>query len=78
MDVPMQLSDGNVAVIGMAGLRSEVNTRDPSGQVMLRDAKPKFYERGYWWLLPILLAVFFIALLVYASRMRRRKSTGEL
>jgi hypothetical protein len=76
MDKPMQLSDGNVAIIGAQGLRSEVNTVDPTGQGRLREARPSFFERTYWWLLPILVVAFFIALLVYASRVRRRKSAN--
>jgi hypothetical protein len=76
MDKPMQLSDGNVAIIGAQGLRSEVNTVDPTGQGRLREARPSFFERTYWWLLPILVIAFFIALLVYASRVRRRKSAN--
>lgn len=76
MDKPMQLSDGNVAIIGASGLRSEVNTVDPSGQGRLREARPSFFERTYWWLLPALVIAFFIALLVYASRVRRRKSAN--
>lgn len=76
MDKPMQLSDGNVAVIGMNGLRSEINTQDPSGQGAMRAAKPTMFDRGYWWLLPVIVVAFFIALLVYASRARRRKNAG--
>ena len=76
MDKPMQLSDGNVAIIGTSGLRTEVNTMDPTGQGRLREARPSFFERTYWWLLPVLVVAFFIALLVYASRVRRRKSAN--
>jgi hypothetical protein len=74
MDNPMQLSDGNVAILGATGVRGEFNTVDPTGQGRLREARPSFFERTYWWLLPFLVVVFFIALLVYASRVRRRKS----
>ncbi len=76
MDKPIALSDGNVALLGANGLRSEVNTVDPTGQGRLREARPSFFERTYWWLLPVLVVVFFIALLVYASRVRRRKSAN--
>ncbi len=76
MDKPMSLSDGNVALIGANGLRSEVNTVDPTGQGRLREARPSFFERTYWWLLPIVVVAFFIALLVYASRVRRRKNAN--
>lgn len=77
MDKPMQLSDGNVAIIGASGLRSEVNTVDPTGQGRLREAKPSLFERSYWWLLPVVVLAFFIALLVYASRVRRRRNGSD-
>lgn len=76
MDKPFQLSDGNVAIMGNNGLRTEVNTHDPSGQGALREARPSMFERSYWWLVPILVVAFFVALLVYASRARRRKNLG--
>jgi hypothetical protein len=76
MDKPMQLSDGNVAIMGNNGLRTEVNTHDPSGQAAMREARPSIFERSYWWLVPILVVAFFLALLVYASRARRRRKAG--
>jgi hypothetical protein len=76
MDKPMQLSEGNVAVIGAGGLRAEVNTADPSGQGRLRQVGTSVFERSYWWLVPVLIVAFFIALLVYASRVRRRKNAN--
>jgi cytochrome c-type biogenesis protein CcmH/NrfF len=33
-------------------------------------------SNGYWWLLPVLGVVFMVALLVFASR-RRRRATDE-
>ncbi|MBI2771494.1 MAG: hypothetical protein HYX47_17855 [Burkholderiales bacterium] len=74
MDKAIQLSDGNVALLGDTGLRSEVNTFDPSGQGRLREAQPSFYERTYWWLIPAVIVALFIALLVFASRVRRSKN----
>jgi len=74
MDKPIQLSDGNVAIMGNTGLRTEVNTHDPSGQGMMKEARPGLFERGYWWLLPIVIVVLFVGLLVFASRMRRRNN----
>ena len=76
MDKPMQLSEGNVAIMGNNGLRTEVNTHDPSGQLAMREARPSMFERSYWWLVPIVVVAFFIALLVYASRVRRRRKAG--
>ena len=74
MDKPIQLSDGNVAIMGNNGLRTEVNTHDPSGQGIMKEAQPGLFERGYWWLLPLVILALFVGLLVFASRMRRRKA----
>lgn len=74
MEKPIMLSGGNLAIMGNNGLRTEVNTRDPSGQGAMKEAQPGLFERGYWWLLPIVLVALFIGLLVFASRMRRRKA----
>lgn len=74
MEKPIQLSSGNLAIMGNNGLRTEVNTRDPSGQGIMKEAAPGLFERGYWWLLPIVLLALFVGLLVFASRMRRRKA----
>jgi hypothetical protein len=78
MEKPIMLSSGNLAIMGNNGLRTEVNTRDPSGQGIMKEAAPGLFERGYWWLLPIILVALFVALLVFASRMRRRRAaTGD-
>lgn len=74
MEKPIQLSGGNLAIMGNNGLRTEVNTHDPSGQGAMREAQPGLFERGYWWLLPLVILALFIGLLVFASRMRRRKA----
>ncbi|HEX9720233.1 MAG TPA: cellulose synthase [Ramlibacter sp.] len=76
MDIPMRLSGGNIAVIGMDGLRAEVNTVDPSGQGMAREARPSLTDRGFWWLLPLLVVAFVAALLAYAYRVHRRQANG--
>lgn len=73
MDKPLQLSSGNVAIMGNTGLRGEVNTLDPAGDGPVREGQLAFYERGYWWLAPIVLVALFVAMLVFASRARRRK-----
>lgn len=73
LDKPMQLSGGNVAVIGPAGLRAEVNTIDPSGQGMARETRPALADRNYWWMLPVMLIAFVGVLLAYAYRAQRRK-----
>jgi hypothetical protein len=74
IDTAMQLSSGNVAVIGMSGLRAELNTVDPSGQGMAREARPSLTERSFWWLLPVLLLAFAGALLAYARRVHSRRN----
>ncbi len=74
MEKPIMLGSGNLAIMGNNGLRTEVNTHDPSGQGPMKEAQPGLFERGYWWLLPIVILALFIGLLVFASRMRRRKS----
>lgn len=74
MEKPVQLSGGNLAIMGNNGLRTEVNTRDPSGQGVMKEAQPGLFERGYWWLMPLILVALFVGLLVFASRMRRRKA----
>ena len=74
MEKPIQLSGGNLAIMGNNGLRTEVNTRDPSGQGVMKETAPGLFDRGYWWLMPIVLVALFVALLVFASRMRRRNA----
>lgn len=74
MEKPILLGQGDVAVIGTAGLLGEINTSDPDARgVVGRDNKSWILSRGYWWLVPILLVVFMVALLVFASRIRRRR-----
>ena len=73
MGAAMQLSQGNVAVIGTDGLRAEINTVDPSGQALVRDGRgPATERRGYAWLLPLLLLIVVAALLPWANRRYRR------
>ena len=71
LDRPLQLSGGNVAVIGMSGLRAELNTFDPSGQGMGREPPPAAI--AWWWLLPLAVLVFVAAALAYLWRLRRSK-----
>ena len=55
---------------------SEINSADPGGRsAMVEEGSPWLRSRSYWWMLPILAIVFMIALLVFASRMRRRKAS---
>jgi hypothetical protein len=77
MDKPIALSGGNLAIMGNNGLRTEVNTNDPSGQGIMKEARPGLFERGYWWTMPLVLVALFVVLLVVASRMRRRKAMSD-
>lgn len=78
MDQAILLAGGDIAVIGATGLLTEMNTADPGGRkVVGADAGPWLLARGYWWMLPVLAVVFMVALLVFASRVRRRKSAEQ-
>lgn len=78
MNKAILLGNGDIAVIGAGGLLTEMNTADPGGRkVVGANAGPWLLARGYWWMLPVLGVVFMIALLVFASRMRRRKSAEQ-
>lgn len=72
IDKPMQLSAGNVAVIGMGGLRAEINTIDPSGEGMTRESRPSLTDHSAWWLLPLAVLAFIGALAAYAWRTHMR------
>jgi hypothetical protein len=72
IDKPMQLSAGNVAVIGMGGLRAEINTIDPSGEGMTRESRPSLTDHSAWWLLPLAVLAFIGALAAYAWRTHLR------
>ena len=76
MGVPMQLSAGNVAVIGMNGLRAEINTTDPSGQDMAREVRPVPQGRGHLWLAALLMIAAGAALLAWAFRLYKRRAAG--
>ena len=77
MDKAILLGQGDVAVIGSGGLLAEINTADPSGRGVVGGAdKGWLLSRSYWWLLPVLLVVFMVALLVFASRARRRRASA--
>ena len=79
MDKPILLAQGDVAVIGANGLLGEINTADPSGRAVVQgEVRPWLLTVGYWWMLPVLAVVFMVALLVFASRMRRRAAGKKL
>jgi hypothetical protein len=75
LDRPLRLSGGNVAVIGMNGLRAELNTFDPSGQGMGREQRPA--ATGWWWLLAVAVTALVAAAVAYGWRLRRRKGAAD-
>jgi hypothetical protein len=77
MGAAMQLSHGNVAVIGVSGLRAEINTKDPSGQSLVQDGRPALAERSYWWALAFALLAALAAMLAWAYRRHRRNAAGN-
>ncbi|MEO8385583.1 MAG: hypothetical protein ABI583_10095 [Betaproteobacteria bacterium] len=78
MEKPLLLSHGDVALIGSNGLISEVSSADPDGSDVIRsEDSPWLLAKGYWWMLPIVAIVFMVALLVFASRMRRRRAADK-
>jgi hypothetical protein len=75
MDKAILLTQGDIAILGANGVLREINTADPSGSNAIGEERtPWLLSRGYWWMVPIVFIVFMIALLVLASRVRRRKS----
>ncbi|MDP3761926.1 MAG: cellulose synthase [Ramlibacter sp.] len=62
-DRAMQLAAGNVAVIGMGGLRAELNTIDPSGEGMVREARPSLTDAPASWFMPVLMVLALIGAL---------------
>jgi hypothetical protein len=75
---PMQLSQGNLAVIGANGLRAEINTVDPSGQALVRDGRLSMAERGgYWWLLSLLVIGAIAGVSPWGYREYQRRRAGR-
>jgi len=74
LDRPLRLSGGNVAVIGMNGLRAELNTFDPAVPGMGREPRPA--ASGWWWLLPLGVLALIAVALAYGWR-RRKGGSGS-
>jgi hypothetical protein len=72
MERSMRLSNGNIAVIGMNGLRAEINTFDPSGQGMARRMSPSLVDRTYLWLALLFLVAVLAGLVLYGLRVQKR------
>ena len=78
MDKAILLAQGDVAVIGSTGLLGEVNTADPIGRKVVGEIEQLWLAlKSYRWLPPVLGIVFLIALVVFASRMRRRRAGDQ-
>jgi hypothetical protein len=73
----MQLSAGNVAVIGASGLRAEINTLDPSGQGLGRTPHPSFASRAQWWVASLAALVVIAVLAAQGWRILRRRRAGR-
>lgn len=74
LDQSFQLARGNFAAIGSQGLLTELDTDNASGRDLIEDDQSFSFRKSMWLGLPALGLVFFIALMVYASRVRRRKA----
>ncbi|MCA1325871.1 cellulose biosynthesis cyclic di-GMP-binding regulatory protein BcsB [Herbaspirillum sp. alder98] len=74
---PFQLSSGNVAAIGNAGLLSEINTSDTSGRDYVQDAPSITIPDILWWVVPLSIIALFVLMLVLASRARRRRAAEQ-
>jgi hypothetical protein len=78
MDKAILLTQGDIAILGANGVLREINSADPSGSNAVGEERtPWLLSRGYWWMVPIVVIVFMIALLVFASRVRRRKAAEK-
>lgn len=73
LNKPFQLSSGNIAAVGAGGLLTEIDTDDSSGRDSVQDAPPLAFAEMLWWAVPLFIIALFIALLVLASRARRRR-----
>lgn len=77
LEKPFKLSRGNFAVIGSAGLLKELDTENASGRDLIQDDNEFSLRKAIWWGIPILAIALFIVLMVYASRMRRRRAVAK-
>lgn len=76
VDKAFQLNRGNVAVVGAGGLLTEIDTEDAGGQSLIAETEELLTSRGFWSIVAVLVVAAFIALLVAASRARRRANSG--
>jgi hypothetical protein len=78
-DRPLALSQGNIAVIGMNGLRAEINTWDPTGQAATGEARPASAKRTRAWTvwMPWLVPIAALAgMATFGWRLYRRTGKG--
>jgi hypothetical protein len=79
LDQPLQLGRGNFAAVGARGVLMEIDTDDASGRALIDDAnrEESWLRAALWWILPALGVALFIALMVAASRARRRRDAAK-
>ena len=73
-DRAIKLTAADIAVIGPEGLLVEFASQDPSGRRLIAEAAEPIWRRNLWWVAPIIGGAVFIAVLILASRYRRRKN----
>jgi hypothetical protein len=69
----LQLSQGNIAVLGANGLRAEINTWDPTGQALIGDARSAAPAVRRPWLLWTVVVAFLAAVAAYGVWFWRRR-----
>jgi hypothetical protein len=73
-DKPFQLMNGNFAVIGQEGLVAQFDSRSGLDRRLFEEVKEPWFKRYFWWAIPVIAIILFLALLFAASRFRRRNS----
>jgi len=73
-DRPFQLMNGNFALIGQEGLIAQFDTRSNMDRRLLEEVKEPWFNRYFWWSIPVVVIAMFLALLFAASRYRRRSA----
>lgn len=77
LELPLQLSSGNFAAIGTGGSLAELDLDNESGRYAINESNRFTLRKSSWWGVPLLGIVLFVALLIYASRVRRRKAAAK-
>lgn len=77
LELPLRLSSGNFAAVGAGGALTELDLNNEAGHYAIYESNRFTLRKSSWWGVPLLLIALFVALLVYASRVRRRKSAAK-